>query len=301
MLVVIDPDAVAPSCITRALNLAGSNGAAVTLLTVLEPFSTHLRSVLPGSGREIEDEARKDVLAALDEVSAKFAAQDINVSTAVRIGDVAIESIQEAMSGGHDVVVKNVQSESGSIGGSDMRLLRKCPCPVWLVPREPAPELRCVLAAVDASFADSEEEELSRDILRLATSVAESEHAELHVVHAWTQPGAIYMSRRMKVEEFERFVAEARERHREALDELLHEFDLSVSEPNVHLDAGEPEAVIPACASKYGAQLIVMGTVARAGLSGLLMGNTAERVLQNVRCGVLALKPTGFVSPVRPD
>lgn len=42
-----------------------------------------------------------------------------------------------------------------------------------------------------------------------------------------------------------------------------------------------------------------MGRVARTGLSGLFMGNTAETVLRSVDCSVLALKPDGFVSPVR--
>lgn len=41
-----------------------------------------------------------------------------------------------------------------------------------------------------------------------------------------------------------------------------------------------------------------MGTVARSGLAGFVMGNTAERVLQRLRGSVLAIKPPGFVSPV---
>jgi nucleotide-binding universal stress UspA family protein len=45
--------------------------------------------------------------------------------------------------------------------------------------------------------------------------------------------------------------------------------------------------------------LVVMGTVARSGLSGILIGNTAEKVLGKVRCAVLAIKPAGFVSPIQ--
>jgi nucleotide-binding universal stress UspA family protein len=41
-----------------------------------------------------------------------------------------------------------------------------------------------------------------------------------------------------------------------------------------------------------------MGTVARTGIKGLLIGNTAERVLQRLRVSVLATKPAGFTSPV---
>jgi len=46
--------------------------------------------------------------------------------------------------------------------------------------------------------------------------------------------------------------------------------------------------------------LIVMGTLARAGVEGLLIGNTAEKILSRIDCSVLALKPEGFVSPITP-
>ena len=42
-----------------------------------------------------------------------------------------------------------------------------------------------------------------------------------------------------------------------------------------------------------------MGTMARSGIAGLLIGNTAERVLRKLPCSVLAVKPDGFVSPER--
>ena len=45
--------------------------------------------------------------------------------------------------------------------------------------------------------------------------------------------------------------------------------------------------------------LVVMGTVARSGLSGMIIGNTAEQILSRIECSVLALKPAGFVCPVR--
>ena len=41
-----------------------------------------------------------------------------------------------------------------------------------------------------------------------------------------------------------------------------------------------------------------MGTLARTGIEGYLIGNTAETVLQRVECSVLTTKPDGFVSPV---
>ena len=50
-----------------------------------------------------------------------------------------------------------------------------------------------------------------------------------------------------------------------------------------------------------GIDLVVMGTVARSGIAGMLIGNTAERVLRKLPCSVLAVKPEGFTSPVRLD
>jgi nucleotide-binding universal stress UspA family protein len=44
-----------------------------------------------------------------------------------------------------------------------------------------------------------------------------------------------------------------------------------------------------------------MGTVARGGIAGLLIGNTAERMLRKLPCSVLAVKPEGFVCPVSLD
>jgi universal stress protein E len=34
-------------------------------------------------------------------------------------------------------------------------------------------------------------------------------------------------------------------------------------------------------------------------IAGFVIGNTAENVLRELRCSLLALKPNGFVSPVR--
>ena len=44
---------------------------------------------------------------------------------------------------------------------------------------------------------------------------------------------------------------------------------------------------------------MVMGTVCRTGVAGFFIGNTAENVLHQVNCSVLAVKPQGFVSPVK--
>ncbi|MEO8271575.1 MAG: universal stress protein [Aureliella sp.] len=41
-----------------------------------------------------------------------------------------------------------------------------------------------------------------------------------------------------------------------------------------------------------------MGTVSRTGLSGLLIGNTAQHILDHIECSVLAVKPANFICPI---
>ena len=57
------------------------------------------------------------------------------------------------------------------------------------------------------------------------------------------------------------------------------------------MKAGEPEKVIPSTAASVKAAVVVLGVVGRKGLSGRIIGNTAEKILSLLRCDVLALKP----------
>jgi nucleotide-binding universal stress UspA family protein len=59
--------------------------------------------------------------------------------------------------------------------------------------------------------------------------------------------------------------------------------------------------MISTSAAGLSADLVVMGTVARTGISGLIIGNTAEAILDQLMCSVLAVKPPGFTSPVKLD
>ena len=69
---------------------------------------------------------------------------------------------------------------------------------------------------------------------------------------------------------------------------------------SVHLlhDEIGPGRAISELAKKQDVDLIVMGTNARTGVFGALMGNTAEQVIDRIECSVLAVKPDDFVSPV---
>jgi len=83
------------------------------------------------------------------------------------------------------------------------------------------------------------------------------------------------------------------------LDNLLTGIDLKgiISHRHLPRSMDVPEAIIK-LAKNNAIELLVMGTVCRTGLAGLIIGNTAEKVLSEVNCSVLTVKPEGFVTPV---
>lgn len=85
-----------------------------------------------------------------------------------------------------------------------------------------------------------------------------------------------------------------------ALDNFLAPYKLSHRSDSVHLlhDEIGPGHAISELARKLDVDLIVMGTIARTGVVGALMGNTAEQVLDRATCSVLTIKPNDFISPV---
>lgn len=68
--------------------------------------------------------------------------------------------------------------------------------------------------------------------------------------------------------------------------------------PQTHIIQGYPDQELPKFANEIDADLMVMGTVARSGVAGVIIGNTAETILSQLKCSVLAVKPIEFISPI---
>jgi nucleotide-binding universal stress UspA family protein len=231
----------------------------------------------------------------------------VQVDTEILYGTPFLEIIRLALRRDHDLVMTTAQGRSNLrervFGSTTMHLMRKCPCPVWVV-KAAYPEWQTrILAAVDPSPHDEERQALNVRIMDLATSLARLEQRELVVVHAWTFPverslrgGHVGLS-----SDVDRWVSDAREQHRRWLIDLVRPYALEELEHEVYLLKGEAGRLIPEVATAKEVALVVMGTVSRSGVAGLLIGNTAEKILGEVDCGVLAVKPDGFVTPVGLD
>ena len=147
---------------------------------------------------------------------------------------------------------------------------------------------------------------LNRPLLELACSQAIAESAELHVVHAWQSlsPTVSYpgMPKGLVTDYIKQTCAE----HSEELTQLLKETSdyigsdaMQLIERHDHVLDGTPRRAVPKLARMIDADLVVMGSVARTGIKGLLIGKTAESILTLLDCSVLVVKPPGFETPTK--
>ncbi len=297
----------------RAISLAKANKAQLMFCATHET-PPPVRGMLMGSGtyKELDRLMRKEHQSNLDEAVAKARAVGQPVRSRMLEGKAFLSIIREVLRDDRDLVLfpdDNVPSfRSRLFGSTATHLLRKCPCPVWVLKPMPAKSgqnrFKRVLAAVNAATSKPVEEALNTKILELATSLAKREGAEIHVVHCWSVVGESLLSGPrgpLTNEEMKAYRKETRQRNHAAADELLARFLDEGHEIQKHILKGEPDTLIPEMSEKLAADVVVMGTVARTGLDGVLIGNTAENVLQQIGRSVLAVKPDGFASPVRLD
>jgi len=231
----------------------------------------------------------------------------VQVSGKVLYGTPFLEIIREVLRNEHDLVMTTAEGrvdlKERLFGSTTMHLLRKCPCPVWVVKPSPPEQCTRILAAVDPNPLDEERQALNIKIMDLATSLARRQQSELVVVHTWTFPVEHFLRSGHfgRSSEVNKWVREARDQHRRWLAEFFQPYALKDLKHQVYMLKGEAGRLIPELAAEKKVDFIVMGTVSRTGVAGLLIGNTAEKILRLVDCCVLAVKPDGFVTPVRLD
>ncbi len=288
----------------RAVALANSNDARLTVIDVIEP-QEDLPEVRAGFGSDLNEILREHRRQALEEMLRPFNGSDSIIYTQVLTGTPFIEVIRSVLGSRYDLVIKTCRPPEGLsehlLGSTDMHLMRKCPCPVWIDRPTATLPYRRILAAVDP--VDSESRDSARLVMDLATSLARRESATLDVVHAWRVYGeSMLRSGRIRLpeKELQQRLELTRDFHADAVQALLEPYGLGMQSRGIHLVKDRAASAVHRLSSELETDLIVMGTVGRTGIPGFFIGNTAEEVLQATRASVLAVKPAGFVSPVAP-
>ena len=265
--------------IDRAAKLAAGCGARLELF---HDLATPIYiDTVAGTGKSVDTltrAARAHALRQLERLAEPLRARGLKVSTAAVWDFPPYEAvIRRAAAIKADLIVVHKQGHHrlpALLGYTDWELLRASPVPVLLIKNARYRGRAPVLAAVDPQHAAAGSVGLERRILHNAGALAGALRAPLHAVQVltpWVSPGA---------------------KRRTALTGLTR--GAAIKPAHAHLLVGDPDALLPATARRLRAGAVVMGMMSRRGLKRMFIGNSAERLLDDMHCDVLVVKPPRF-------
>ena len=268
--------------VERAARIAAGCGARLELFHDLA--TPIFLDAVAGTGKSVASltrTGRDNAHRRLEKLAAPLRARGLKVDVAAVWDFPPYEAvIRRALTIGADLIVAQKRGHHRLptlLGYTDWELLRASPVPVLLVKQARPRPRAAVLAAVDPQHATAGSGALERRILTYAAALAAALRAPLHAVQVLTPWASPTPSRR------------------QALAELAR--SSTVRPARMHLLVGNPDALLPATARRLRAGTVVMGMMSRRGLKRFFIGNSAERLLDDLHCDVLVVKPPR--SPVR--
>ncbi len=294
ILVIVDASQPESHELQRAMKLASQTGAQLHLVDVVKDVSFTVR-LLSREYAHIHELLLKEKRELLQQLVDRCQAHGLEATGEVLEGVSSQQTLAVAARIGADLIVRANKGRSsrqtGNLGTSAQKLIQHLPCSMWLSNAEHEPDCKTIVAAVDASPNDSAHAKLNQRILEVATELVARERNKLLVCHVWSLYGAEMLRHRMPAHEFEMLLEQNRAQHFEGFEKLLTDYGLHANGPSAKMLEGEPSSAIPEFCQSVQADLLICGTVARRGIPGLLLGNTAERIVNRVDSSVLAITP----------
>lgn len=306
LVAVKQPDETSAPVLAKATQLARALGARIELFHAIDTplYLDQLDDA--GSTRQLERAWAERVESQLERSAARMRRHDVEVSVAAEWDFPAYESIvRRALRTRADLIL--AARHAGRhvapwlLHYSDWELLRLAPVPVLLV-KKPRPWRHpVVLAAVDPLHTFAKPGRLDREILRLADRLSTALRGTLHAMHAYTPTPlgispAINGAAEAAATITARIEQEAAAHARRQFAQLLE--GSGIARARRHLVERHPIDGIEEVTQRIRASLVVMGAISRSGLKRVLIGNTAERVLDHLASDVLIVKPAHFSARV---
>jgi universal stress protein E len=294
ILVVIDPDESEHSALNRIKEIPPTADVNYTVVLYLNPAPVMAKKAsasVISTRKEAKAAWLHDLVAPLLAVGYRI---NVEVVAFIRLYEEIIKSAEKIAA---DVIFKPLRQHSALkrvfYTSTDWNLIRLCPTPLLLVSDQRRIHGKPIVAAIDISDRDEAHRQLNADVMAQAQMLARILESQIHLVYAFrpavvttvaADPLAYQITRDHYDNEHNLLVALAEE-HGIGLD-------------NVSMREGAADEVLARGAKALQAGVIVLGTVARSGASGLFVGNTAEAVLEMTETDVLVVKGAGFQTPV---
>lgn len=306
ILVGVDPLQVIPGeetqfsppveqAIDQAIWLAEKAAAEITFLAAVE-LSAAETHALGGAGADMMPRVESLGQTLLQAAVERAARYGVAARGRLASGKAWLELTREAVRGGYDVVAVGTRG-MGAIGrmifgSTAMRLLQNCPCPVWIARPEAQAAPSNILATSDFS-------EVSDAALRLAMRLGSLAGADVHLLHVFNSAyaqltAAGLIEKGLEEIHHARDLAHSRSRLEEQLARVSDGQPFARVATELVEGVGGPESYILDYIRANQVDLLVMGTVARGGIPGVFIGNTAEKLMHQLGCSLLAVKPADF-------
>lgn len=283
--------------LARAVWLAAHTGGKLTIFSAL-PVSPFIESYLHRELTEDRYDPVREATPLLQRLVGRAERDGVAARSRLAVGSAWEEICRQVVNNDHDLVIVGTR-DLGHIGrvffgSTGMHLLRYCPCPVWVARPDAYWEHQEIL--VPSDFSD-----VSLEALRIAVegrSLVDTRIHVLHVLEGRVGPPTWYgqVPPHMVAD----YIAEQHQRARHRLHEQLAKVgDRSLQHGvMVHVVEGSPDEAILKAIDDLKIDLVVMGTAARTGLGGMVLGNTTERLISHMRCSLIAVKPPEFECPL---
>lgn len=297
ILVVMDRTNNDTRALERGLWLARSVEAEVTILTsVWDSYSADNTTLDEDTRYQLRSGLKGQAKAWMESFLRGGIADGVTVNLDVRWEKHLFEAVLKATDEKHfDLVLKTPNKHSlmdRIFTPLDWNLLRHCSAPVMLVRTEGPWQDNRLLACIDATSTDDGHKRINDNILTFAENLADHFATDLHIVNAYPLVNVAFamVPEVTAPDDLHQYV---QEQHEEASRQWADKYN--VNREQVHVREGAPEIVVSELADSIDADLVVIGSIGRSGFSGMLIGNTAELLLDKIQCDILVIKPENGV------
>jgi universal stress protein E len=293
---VAELSAGATETIQTAIGLACSGQARLLFFAVLNLTEEALHHLDPEDRSQVKRTVEQEARQALDDLVEQARLQDVNARSKLVLGKVWLEIIRQVLLEKHDLVVLGTRDLTGFrrllFGNTALKLVRRCPCPVWVCKPGRKSTHPNILVATNLKPG-------SETVLQYGIGLARMLEAKLHVLHVVDYPldrlGWSGLPDELTTQYHQRVRSAAEATLRLQLEKTSYQAMGENCQVHLADGVGFPDVAIQHYLELHKIDLLIMGTMAGG---GFFIGNTAERLLPEVQCSVLAIKPPGFQSAV---
>lgn len=295
LLVNIEDEGEPLALLEKAARLVRTEGQLELFSCVSLPLS------LPGTGNaESEKRARHAYLTQcegrLEHLAERIRLEPARIGTDVSWGRDRVEGLMKKCERFMpDLLLYPVAEESGLLRrlllSDDWKLLRRIPVPMLLSRGRLWSEHPRIAVAIDPFHPRNEPAALDGKLFGMAHALASQLDGELHVLHTYEPLPQSAIFDEHRVTDFAGLQEDVIRQHRQQLETLLAPWQMEPGAAELHLLEGElHQQVAPFC-EEQAIDLLLIGNVPRGTLDRLLLGSSAERVLDRIRCDLLVVKP----------